>query len=97
MSAFVSNLDIFVFLQSSGGIKSSDNFYKTLLEHIPSEVSSEDVSKIKKFCCNYTLNLNKRWQDASRTESRFRTKNMSWLESKVSWPVCETVDLFYFK
>ncbi|CAG9783835.1 unnamed protein product, partial [Diatraea saccharalis] len=93
MSAFVTNLDLYVALKSGGGSKNIDFLFKTLTERIGVELSSEDLSIIKLYCRNFSSNVSKRWSASSRTQKTFLNKNSHWLESEIVWPKCKNIDL----
>lgn len=93
MSAFVTNLDLYVVLKSGGGFKNVEFLFNALIERIGVELSSEDLSNIKLFCRNFSSNISKRWSASSRAQKTFLNKNSDWLQSQIVWPKCQNIDL----
>lgn len=60
MSAFVTNLDLYVALKSGGGFKNVESLYNILVERIGVELSSEDLSVIKIFCRTFSSTISKK-------------------------------------
>lgn len=93
MAAFVTNLDIFMFLRVAGDLKNWERLYETIILHIPVETCSEDLEIIKTFLKNYISNINRRWASAYRNQKTFINRHAAWLQSNISWPNCTTVNL----
>jgi hypothetical protein len=93
MAAFVTNLDLFMFLRSEGDLKNWAPLYEAIIIHIPMEMCSEDVEAVKSFLKTTVNNLNRRWVCASRNQKTFINRHAEWLELKIKWPKCSSVDL----
>jgi hypothetical protein len=39
------------------------------------------------------VNLNRRWTEAHRVQKTFMNNHISWLETRIKWPECESVNL----
>ncbi|KAL0811806.1 hypothetical protein ABMA28_009234 [Loxostege sticticalis] len=92
MAGFGTNLDIYVFLRK-GDLKDYKRLHQAILDCILFEISQEDSAKILNFVRSLTVNLNRRWTEAHRVQKTFMKKHMNWLETRIKWPECESVNL----
>lgn len=93
MAQFVTKLDFYVALQKCTGSKKIDFLFHLLSSRLPSEVSEEDIKKIKKIIRNFISTFHKRWIKAHRDAKTFTRQNLSWLNSNIRWPSCLSIDL----
>lgn len=93
MAGFGTYLDIYMFLRK-GDLKDYKRLHEAILECILLEISQEDSEKILNFARSLNVNLNRRWTEAHRVQKIFMNKHMSWLETRIKWPECESLSNF---
>lgn len=82
----VTNLDLFIILKNSGSIKNNDSLCGEIRSKFLVELSDQHEKTLKLFCAKFCYNLNRRWENAHRKETIFRTKNSEWLQETIMWP-----------
>lgn len=92
MAGFGTNLDIYVFLRQED-LKDYKRLHQAILDCVLLEISQEDSEKLLNFARSFTVNLNRRWTEAHRVQKTFMKKHMNWLETRIKWPECESVNL----
>ncbi|XP_060801327.1 uncharacterized protein LOC106142803 [Amyelois transitella] len=92
MTRFETNLDFYIFLRE-GDLKDYKRLHQAILAGIPLSVCDQDSEEILKFSRSITVNLNRRWTAANRTQKTFMNKHMGWLEERIKWPVCNNLNL----
>lgn len=86
---FAVNLDLYVgLLTNNTDLKNHVHLYELLKDHCTCVLTDSAKTILKKWCYQFCYRLNIKWMKAKRTERKFKTANLTWLESEIKWP-CE--------
>lgn len=88
MEGIVTNLDLFVILQSAQNKRDYNFLFKVVLSRFSCSLSEEDQMTLREFCRRFANTVEKRWKVAHRKIELFRQNYGSWLEADVDWPSC---------
>lgn len=84
---FVTYLDLYVALHKQEDIRDHLNLCRVLISNSNINLSESDEADLQKWCRKFCYRVYAKWRQSKSCPVKFNTKNSSWLNSDIEWPL----------